>query len=251
MIEHEDHQDNALGELPRSTRVNRREIYGREVPDLGPPGIVDYVPGNAPAPPLSPPSLPLPYDVERQNITFDEARRAPDGLPPVDFLVQSVFDARPINGNDFYDLQVIGINPNDDPPINSQSFSFTVPDGRLAILRRIEWTTTHLLAIPDINPNDGDDITNISPVFFTWDISTAVQPTYEKIFQQEGILDVYGIAFEKEKITIKVTSNPSFSGDITNYQPNFFVKLYGNLINTQGREKQYEPANKYENGVLK
>lgn len=255
-IEHPDHQDvNTLGELPRQTREERREMYGKEPIELGPPGIIEQMPGSPRQMPPEPPLLPMPTDVRGQNIALQTAQNTPIGLPSVDYLVQTTFDARPINGNDWTFLNVLALDINGDvgAPVLTQTLSFIVPDGRVAIVRNVSWTATQLLALPgNPGPVDRGQIDLFEPVSVSLAVSGFVQRTYERIFQQEGSRDVYAIGFEKESIDVTITFNPNFTGATIGYQPGFFVQMNGNLLDTRGREKQYEPANTYgSGGILK
>lgn len=255
-IEHPDHQDvNALGELPQEVREERGELYTGEVYPQGPPGILEEIPGSARPMPLEPPLMPTPTDVRGQNIGLEQAQRTPMGLPAVDYLIQTTFDARPINGNDWTFLNVMALDVNGDigTPVLSQTLSFTVPDGRVGIIRNFSWTTTQLLAAAaSPEPADLGMIELFEPVFVTLAVNGFVQRTYERIFSQEGERDCYAIAFEKETIDISVTFNSDFSGSTLGWQPGYFIQMNGNLLDTRGREKQYEPANQYgAGGILK
>jgi len=259
-IEHPDHQDqpdiaNRLGELPRQVREERRELYGKEPKSGGPEGIIELMPGAPRAMPPEPPLMPRPRDIRGANAALVSAQNAPIGLPSVDYLVQSTFDARPINGNDwqFFNVLALDINGDVGAPVLTQTLRFTVPDGRVAIVRNIKWETTQLLAIPgNPEPSEIGMVELFVPVFIALSVSGFVQRTYERVFQQEGEREVYAIGFEKETIDFTVTSNADFGGSTVGYQPAFFVEMYGNLLDTRGREKQYEPANQYgAGGVLK
>ncbi len=252
-IEHEDHQDvNALGELPFEVSEERRELYGEPPMEMGPAGIISDMPGSPRPTPPELPLMPSPRDVSGQNRALMDARLAPAGTPTTDFLIQTVFDARPINGNDWTFLELAVIDPNGDvgAPVQAATVKFKVPDGRVAIIRHFKWTSTQVLAIPSL-PAPGDPISDFVPVSVSLAVSGFVQRTYERIFEQEGERDAYAIGFEKETIDITVTFNPTFTGSVVGYQPSFFVEMYGNLLDTRGREKQYEPANEYQGGILK
>jgi len=256
-IEHEDHQDinSELGELPYGTSEERRELYSDEVPaELGPPGIISDMPGSPRPQPPQLPLMPRPRDVRGANAALIDAATAPIGTPTTDFLIQTTFDARPINGNDWTFFNVLALDPNGDvgAPVSSQTLRFTVPDGRVAIIRRFNWESTQILAIPgNPEPSEIGMIELFVPVFVSLAVSGFVQRTYERIFQQEGTRDTYAIGFEKETIDVTITINTDFSGSLVGYQPAFFVEMYGNLLDTRGREKQYEPANEYRGGILK
>lgn len=259
-IEHPDHADDhkpggvdVLGELPSRVRRERDETYEQEVKPLGPPGIVEAIPGTPLREIIEPPILlPKPTDVRGQNRALFDAAGAPIGLPAVDFVIQTMFDARPINGNDWQFLNVVALDPNGDvgAAVQTATISFRIPEGRLAIIRHFKWTSNQVLVLPS-PPAPGDDINLSIPVFMSLGISGFIQRGYERIFQQEGERDAYAIGFEKETIDFTATVNTDFTGSIVGYQPAFFVEMYGNLIDTRGREKQYEPANVYKEGLLK
>ena len=257
-IEHPDHSDiNALGELPYDVRRERGETYEGEVKPLGPPGVIEQIPGS-PAPPIEPPPLmPKPHDISGQNAALVDTNLAPFGLPAVNFLVQTTYDARPINGNDFRHEDVVALEPAGDPPLTTAFVTFQVPPGRIAVLRRIQWTTNQLAEFSPISSTENNSVNPIamaftSPVFIVLTVGGSIQRTYERIFRQESTEDVYAIAAENEFITLTVTINDDFSGTLPNqYSPNFIFNIYGNLLDTRGREKQYEPANEYQGDVLK
>ena len=262
-MDHEDHNgDHAqpdlargLGELPYDVRRERRETYEQEVKPVGPPGIITEIPGQPPGEIIEPPVIiPRPTDVEGQNVALIDTESAPFGLPAVNFLVQTTYDARPINGNDFRFENVVALEPGGDPPLTSASVTFTVPPGRIAVLRRIAWTTNILAETSPISSteNGPNAIETTQIVFVRLTVAGSIQRTYEKIFRQQSDEDVYVIAAENEEIILTVEINPDFNGTTPNqYSPNFTFYMYGNLLDTRGREKQYEPANEYQGDVLK
>lgn len=261
-MDHPDHPDGqpslerGLGELPFDVRRERDETYEQEVKPMGTPGILTEMPGEPAREIIEPPiMLPSPADVRGQNVALIDTEAAPFGLPAVNFLVQSTYDARPINGNDWRFEDVVALDPAGDPPVTSASVTFTVPPGRIAVLRRISWVTNQLALFAPISATDNGDpdaMAFTSIVFVRLTVSGSIQRTYEKIFRQQSDEDVYVIAAENEKIILTVEENPDFSGTTPNqYGPNFTFYMYGNLLDTRGREKQYEPANEYQGDVLK
>ncbi len=252
-IEHEDHQDiNALGELPFEVSEERRELYGEPPMEMGPPGIISDMPGSPRPTPPELPLMPRPRDVTGANRALIDARRAAIGTPTTDFLIQTMFSARPINGNDWQFFEMAILDPNGDVgvPVLAATVKFKVPDGRVAIIRNFKWTSNQVLVLPG-PPAPGDPIDEFFPVSVSLGVSGFIQRTYERIFQQEGEREAYAIGFEKETIDVTVTFSNNFTGNTVGYQPTFFVEMYGNLLDTRGREKQYEPANEYQGGILK
>lgn len=259
-IEHEDHQQGnqpgGLGELPYQVRRERGETYENEVQPLGPPGVVTEMPGTpAQIPQPPPPMMPQPTDVRGQNVALVDTNLAPFGLPAVNFLVQTTYDARPINGNDFRFENVLAIGPGEDPPVDSASVTFTVPPGRIAVLRRVVWIAHTIAPFSPISTteNGPEAINTTSIVFARLQVAGTIQRTYERMFRQEGDETVYVIAAENEQIIFSIFSNPDYSGTTPNQYDgaNWSVYFYGNLLDTRGREKQYEPANEYQGDVLK
>lgn len=257
-IEHEDHAGGhgQLGELPVDVRRERRETYEDEVSPMGPPGVIEEIPGSpAQIPEPPPPLLPVPRDVMGQNVALVDTNKAPFGLPAVNFLVQTTFDARPINGNDFRFENVLAIGPGEDPPVTSASVTFTVPPGRIAILRRVVWTPHTIAPFNPISTTDNgpDAIQSTSIVFARLAVAGSIQRTYERMYRQEGDETVYVIARENETMIFTIFDNPDYSGTTPSQYDgaNWTVYFYGNLLDTRGREKQYEPANEYVGDVLK
>ena len=257
-IEHEDHSDAhsvGLGELPYEVRQTRGETYEEEVKPQGPPGVVRHVPGSRVRPQIPvPPLMPTPSDVRGQNVALKDTEIAPFGLPATNFLVQTTFDARPINGNDWRHENVILLTPQADPPVNTGTVPFTVPPGRIAIIRDFEWQTDDPIAIDPIsNPATQNNMIELTqPYSVALRVAGSIQRTYERIFRQEGTETVYAIAQENELIEVIVTINPDYGGTLPNaYSPMITIKMHGNLLDTRGREKQYEPANEYQGDVLK
>ena len=252
-MEHPDHKQNGagfLGELPRELRQERRELYQDEPPIQPPPGILREIPGAPRYVPAPPPLMPSIRDVRGSGAALRDAQNAPIGLPAVDFLVQTTFDARPINGNDFQWFNLGYLEPVGDPPaVDFSEVSFEVPRGRLAIVRNIKWWPSQILAVPGLG--SGGTINYASPFFVTLYVSGAVQTSYERIYQQMGERKTYAIAFEREFITVRYTLNPDWTEGFGQYNPDIYTIISGNLIDSRGREKQYEPANQYINGMLK
>ena len=239
-----------MGELPRNVRLPRRELYNREAVEQGPPGVLEEIPGAPQPQPPEPPMLPSIADVRGQNQGVLDSNSIPYGLPQTGYVVQSTYDARPINGNDFQFLDFTALSLVADPPVTRGEVKFIVPPGRVAVLRRINWTSPGAVGLPGFD--EVSTIEQLSPVFIQFAISGSVQTTYERIFAQEGSREVYAIAGENESIEFRVILNPEFSGVLPpSTVLGYFVEFYGNLIDTRGRERQYETANQYISGVLR
>lgn len=252
-IEHPDHQDVnlGLGELPLQTREGRRELYESEPEPGGPPGIIEQIPGVFRVAPPVPPLMPRPRDVRGQNIALLDAARAPSRAPSGDYLIQSTYDALPINGANFQFHEVVALDPNGDvgSPVTSATISFVIPDGRVGVIRSMKWTSNQVLALPG-DPEPGDTLVDFIPVSVALKVSGFVQTSYEQIFEQQGERAVYAIAFEKESFDFTVRFNSLFGGSTVGYQPSFFCTLQGQILMTRGREKVYETANTYGPGGL-
>lgn len=258
----EDKGDNSggfLGELPQELRRERGELYDKEPRPQGPPGIINEIPGTRAPEIPPPPALPSARDVGRGQRALDSAENAMIGLPPVAFLVQSTFDARPINGNDWQRFGFFTLDIGGDPPGNSNPVDliFTVPRGRVGIIRRFEWEPDTYLALsgpgqPATQEEMDDGTRNFaSPFFVRLIVAGSIQTSYESIYQQAGQRECYAIAAERDQIILRFQFNSNFIGSVTSYFPNITAKMYGNLLDTQGREKQYEPANQYRGGSLR
>jgi len=254
MIEHDDHKgiNSGLGELPPSIRRERGETYEGDVFPQGPNQFLTQIPGSQSPPNEPTPMMPSISDVRGQNLALDEAQKTPFGLPAVDFLVQTTFDARPINGNDFQFFNLAVIDPDGDvgAPVLFADATFTVPQGRIAILRNIEWFPNELFTPAITIDPASTTIIDTSPVFITLFVAGAIPITYEAIYEQQGERPCYFIAQENETIVMRVTrSSPAL---VYAYPPHaFFMKMTGNLLQSRGREKIFEPANQYVGGLLK
>lgn len=254
-IEHPDHdQGERLGELPVERRIYRRENYGQRPVPPGPPGMVREVPGlRQDVPPVpTPPVLPRPLDVRRSQSAFAESQSLPSGLPSSDFVVQTTFDARPINGVDFQIQRAIAIEPLDDPPVASGTNFFEVPRGRVAIIRRIQFQASEIIAQEPLDSSFNNDPFNVEltqPLFVGITVAGVVPFGYDAIFRQAWDEPTYLILGPGERLELFVSQSFAYSGTLpAGYAPTVFFNIYGNLLQTRGRERAYEPANQYTTG---
>lgn len=249
-MDRDDYERQQLGELPVHRSRERREVYTQtpDAPLYGQPGAEVTVP--------------RPIDVALQNRALREAQRAPASAPQRDFVVQSTFDARPINGQDFQMQGFFGLDIGGDPPSTATpvDLTFTVPSGAIAILRNFAWDADSYLAV--MNPGQPLDqmeademLAGSSPYRVTLLVAGSIVRTYGPIYQQVGQRDCYAVAGETEKIILRFQQNvAAFSNagnDATGYNPTISAAMYGNLLKSRGRATPYEPANEYLGDVLK
>lgn len=249
-MDRDDLEAEQLGELPIGVARERRETYDdrRDAPLYGEPGAqVD---------------MPAPRDVQQQNRAFERATDAPAAEVYVDYVVQSTFDARPINGVDFQHQAFFGLDIGGDPPGNPNpvDVTFQVPAGRIGIIREFRWFADTILATtfpgqPSF-PEDFDDfLRQSSPFRLGLLINGQVVRTYDQIFQQSGRRTCYAIAGESQSITLRFQANTDFVGTgpnpLASYFPSISVVMRGNLLQSRGREQIFEPANRYIGDRLK
>lgn len=242
-MDRDDLEADQLGELPVSRSRERRETYSdeRDAPLYGQPGAqVD---------------IPAPRDVEQQNRAYERASDAPASPVYVDYVVQSTFDGRPINGVDFQHQAFFGLDIGGDPPGNPNpvDVTFQVPAGRIGIIREFRWRADTILATtfpgqPEF-PEDFDQfLAGSSPYRLGLLINGQVVRTYDRIFEQAGHRTCYAIAGESQTITLRFQANTDFVGSLAGYFPSISVVMRGNLLQSRGREQIFEPANRYVAG---
>ena len=224
-----------MGELPAPLRRERGEGYGR--PAVGAPGVMQ----------------PRAHDVESSQGALDSAAGAPLGSTPSRHLVQSMFDALPINANQWQFRGSVLLEPNGDPSTDTRVVEFTVPEARVAILRRLEWTQSDFLFV-DRNFSQFYYYDIPSPTSVEISIQGSVARTYSSLEMQaqQGDVPVYAIANEREIIQVRATSLALGTGIPSDWEVRVFFILTGNLLLNTGKETQYEPSNEQlESGMLR
>lgn len=224
-----------LGELPADLRRERGEVFARPA-SVGVPGV----------------TVPRPIDVETSSRALEQAADVPLGSTPSRHLIQSTFDARPINANDWQAHLSVFLQPNYDPAVLTDTAQFVVPDARVAILRRMRWFSSDYLFINrQLNTLYYGEA---SPTFIELSVQSRVQTTYTsgQLQAQEGDLPVYAIANEGEVIQVRGTSDDLGDGIPSDWEVRVFFILSGNLLVNTGKETQYEPSNvQLEDGMLR
>ena len=223
-----------LAELPAPLRRERGDDYARPV--VGAPGVMQ----------------PRPHDVERAYGALESAAGAPLGSTPSRHLVQSMFDALPINANNWQARRSVLLTPNGDPAVNTATAEFVVPEARVAILRRMQWYQSDYLFI-------SRGLTTLyygeaSPTFVELSVQGSVQRTYSSadMQAQQGDVPLYVIANEREVIQVRATSDDLGDGIPSDWEVRVFWILTGNLLVNTGKETQYEPSNEQlESGMLR
>lgn len=258
-----------LGELPGPLRYERGEVYRERAPGEGQGGMPGQTPGGYPAGPGSagipePPSPPYQGDVTRQSAIeqggFDGL---PSRAPALDHGVNVTYPAQPINSIGLYHMGMAYLsNPND--AIFAQprdSAYFVVPEGYVAVVRRITWYPTEPVAI-DI-PTPIDDVNQIpwyafqarpirngtfvqlpqSSVFGSDDLGSTYQRFVLDFWHsQEGDVPVYLLGRSGDEIGINFITSDDFAIP-DNYQSYIICEFFGELLPDRGRELPLEPSN--------
>lgn len=229
-----------LGELPAGAARERREVYTdrRDAPLYGQPGARVDVPHI--------------IDVRRANEAAAAAQRAPAARFHADYVVQTTFDARPINGADWRAEDLLVLAPgNGTAPVNHDFLTFIVPSGRVAILRRVSWEVVADVLVPQtVSYNTPRPrLAESQPMWVSVSVGGSVLFTYDQMFGQAGDEDLYAIAGEREQIVVGVHKNLDVAPDA--WSPNILVRMYGNLLDVNGRQKNFAPANRYDGSILK
>lgn len=197
----------------------------------------------------------LPDDIllERPDVTADDLYRpvtvattaAPDvapsdypgvtglNVPKFGTLVQSVFDTRPINGYDFYDgdRQTVLVDPCTLTVIPMSLFGFRVPQGYVAVVRRI--ILSNVIGIPAV-----DIVTGIlGTMNMSVLLSNVAVPGMSNVLVlgMDAIYDTHIIADENQIIDVVLSDFGAAATSVT-----ITGLLYGNLLLKRGLPPTFE-----------
>jgi len=255
-----------MGELPGPLLDERGEAF-RKAPRN--PSTVPGAPGGFPATPDGSQPAPVPFppyqgDIAAQSALDQGSGQIPLFSPPREFDVTVTYPAQPINSIALSQEAVTYLSTADDPVITLNTAQFVVPEGFIAVVRRIRWFPTNLLIINAASPAAPDDFTSDAfHTVFTRNGSLVGIPRYNVTGNAPGTgtgADFYTpVDFYREQIGDKKTyilGNPGdviaarfntgfdYAGGFTGYTTLINVTFEGELLVTQGRELPFEPSNR-------
>lgn len=223
----EEREKEELGELPEDLLRERGEI---EVGDW---------------PPYDPRRVPL--DIEQQAKTERQQKDLPSGSMSQGAKVVSVFDTRPVNGEDFLftDIQTITLEKPVPPNGGSGTpgtvgefvtFSFRVPEGLIAVLRNFAMEV-------DLDVNAAGFSTlgsNQSAFIYRLKLNGVAQKGYDNVEAEKLQVDfpTHIIAGSSDSVEAVIATNVAPDNDIGPIR--MLAKFYGILLLSTGRQKQYE-----------
>lgn len=164
-----------------------------------------------------------------------QMERVKPGEPPIDFTVRSVYDSRPVQGQDFNITAIVTqiVQP------GNNDCSFTVPQGYVAVVRRLHHFVT--------NPPVGVGI-NRSDALCSILLDNADYPYNKNIpvgWESDDIVNLFMIADEFQTVTTRFV----FSAVVLETSA-LYVTFYGNLLLKTGRPAQFEIANPAARGAV-
>lgn len=204
------------------------------------------------------PTMPEPYfpskqaDMMQTGVRTAEQKKAVLGTVPVESVVVTEFDARPINAYDWRSNGGVIANGDSETLIRGFYFNYTVPNGYRCIVRGYRYSLSSLLAIAErdcitgkftvggaaatINPDNvqingidvagmtnllhGQSMTDFLPCYILADMQQVV--TFIGIFSDD-FADELALVQDEQTVTIN-------------------VELYGNLLLSTSRPLEYEPG---------
>lgn len=262
-IEHEDHRD-GLGELPYDRRRVRRETYDREPPPSNLPGGAQGFRGPGTLP--QPPTMPGPADVASADSAFQSTLGAPAvEAPGICYGVDVTWNARPVNAQDWRWLESLDFTarPGEAPNPPTRIATFTVPDGWIGILRRVQiqpeigFFVENAATKVDPDFSDEDNPFGELPYLLFIRAAGSVLPGFSQPLSSTGALadrpiafswmfdsELWALADEQRTFEVVITQNTDTAVEL---QPlanrHVHVTMWGTLLQRRGREIQYEPAN--------
>jgi hypothetical protein len=173
------------------------------------------------------------------------------GSPPQQFDVRSIYDSRPINATDFN----LALNnfatevPGGVWTGNVCDFTFTVPNGFVAVLKRLH----HSFRPPPVVLGRADITATflVNGVLYQQGVAiqvpglTAAEIAAQIVsdipigIESDNILESFVIADQGQNIGVRIKVTAAIAAAV----PVCFVHLYGQLLQKTGRPAQFEPAN--------
>lgn len=179
----------------------------------------------------TPGDIPLPYDpvfqpdvIQTQKNRTAGIKQIPLGSPVSDSRVSAIFDARPINAEDF----IIG----GQFALATPYVEFTVPNGLIAIVRWFSCHANALLTVQGIDPEER---------LFTITIDGVVGKSYDRSNIASEI-----VSFERYPCYVLANSNSVIRLALNNttgiQNDRVYLSMYGNLLVSSGRPLTHEPG---------
>jgi hypothetical protein len=223
---------------------NERDQLGELPPDLlrerGEDTMLNDRPGS------------LPPDMARSDAVRKAAAEAGIGGPVLDYGVRGVYDSRPVNAIDFNQTYLLNL-------ANAYNFvaqpaMLQVPQGRVAVLRRVEFSdpgsVTGIVSAYTFPSVVADNLLLVDYYVQVLRNAGVVQPIDMRVPGTVGFnykdaipikggdsIDTFLIYDEGEQIGLNFYLSSAAVGEV-------FVKLYGNLLPKTGVPANFEIANK-------
>lgn len=189
----------------------------------------------------------LPADQRIQQDSVNNATVLENKSPLIESIVLTTFDARPVNGRDFYSsggtIVAAGVEEAGSP---GAFFNYTVPNGYRAILRGYRYFLN-----PIIIPVNGFIYSEITGRFYVGGLTTLVLqpngssvPGFDNLQHGQSQIDYqpcYILADSNEIITLILR----FSGAYKAAVPaalTIQIEFYGNIIENTGIPLNFEPG---------
>lgn len=219
-----ENRENNLGELPEDISFERGDLADYKKRAY-------YVPPGSDVPP----------DIVKQSEINKQISGLPQGSPGYDVSVQSVFDTRPINATDF----IASSNGFVDAcSVADILLSYTIPEGRVAIIRGIRWMFA-------LNAGAGIVIANVppeqSPVSVLNQILLKINGVVPDSLINNNISAFQGIGMEWQTFHTVAGPGQVITAHVKNVEPQCnggsvvcHVEIRGNLILTSGLPYPFE-----------
>lgn len=177
----------------------------------------------------------IPADIQRQE-GVESIPVLPDKLMSSGASVRSVYDARPINARDFMDTQSRTITiPFSDPGIQKVNFDFFIPGGYIGVLRGFHYEIEEPVATAD------RESVKVSVL-----VNDIIQLGYENLLLgqiSKNLEPTFILAPLGGKLTLRLlVDEADYSAGGLSDLP-IFIKMYGNLLLSQGVPLPFEIGN--------
>ena len=221
-------REDRLGELSRDLAEERKELEAYDLQgQYVPPG--QGFEGSKVA------------DLQRETGIIEEVVRGiPDVAPELAFHVQSTYDSRPVQATDWQasgcDTIVFGTSGNFD----SITFSFTVPENKIAVLRGFRYQVT---PIP-VGIVDEGDCWLQSDIFDSGVPVPQHVEMFHPVFMQK-FFPTFVIFDERRLVQLRLSqADVEIADAMDGEEVGVLFELFGNLILKTGIPKEFQIANR-------